>query len=135
MISARKKKKIILFFALIATGWGFVQEQGIRLNGYAHYVFNDKIDSYYSRTSYYYGTINGGFQWGAGIEYQLSPDYGIELLYFRQDTDVPVSYYRNGPVSDVIDVGINRTDTGKLVGDVEFAAAAERASAAANPWG
>jgi methylenetetrahydrofolate dehydrogenase (NADP+)/methenyltetrahydrofolate cyclohydrolase len=29
----------------------------------------------------------------------------------------------------VIDVGINRLDTGKLVGDVEFAAAAERARA------
>lgn len=32
------------------------------------------------------------------------------------------------PGAVVIDVGINRLDTGKLVGDVEFAAAAERAS-------
>jgi methylenetetrahydrofolate dehydrogenase (NADP+) / methenyltetrahydrofolate cyclohydrolase len=29
----------------------------------------------------------------------------------------------------VLDVGVNRLDTGKLVGDVEFAAAAERARA------
>lgn len=33
---------------------------------------------------------------------------------------------RRRPV--VIDVGINRTESGKLVGDVEFAAAAQRAS-------
>jgi len=32
------------------------------------------------------------------------------------------------PGAVVIDVGINRLDTGKLAGDVEFAAAAERAS-------
>jgi methylenetetrahydrofolate dehydrogenase (NADP+)/methenyltetrahydrofolate cyclohydrolase len=33
------------------------------------------------------------------------------------------------PGAVVIDVGINRQDNGKLLGDVEFAAAAERASA------
>ena len=32
------------------------------------------------------------------------------------------------PGAVVIDVGINRLPSGKLVGDVEFAAAAERAS-------
>ena len=32
------------------------------------------------------------------------------------------------PGAVVIDVGINRLPTGKLVGDVEFAAASERAS-------
>jgi methylenetetrahydrofolate dehydrogenase (NADP+) / methenyltetrahydrofolate cyclohydrolase len=33
------------------------------------------------------------------------------------------------PGAVVIDVGMNRLQTGKLVGDVEFTAAAERASA------
>jgi methylenetetrahydrofolate dehydrogenase (NADP+)/methenyltetrahydrofolate cyclohydrolase len=33
------------------------------------------------------------------------------------------------PGATVIDVGTNRLDSGKLVGDVEFAAAAERAGA------
>jgi methylenetetrahydrofolate dehydrogenase (NADP+)/methenyltetrahydrofolate cyclohydrolase len=33
------------------------------------------------------------------------------------------------PGAVVIDVGVNRLDDGKLAGDVEFAAAAERASA------
>jgi methylenetetrahydrofolate dehydrogenase (NADP+)/methenyltetrahydrofolate cyclohydrolase len=32
------------------------------------------------------------------------------------------------PGATVIDIGINRLDSGKLVGDVEFAAAAERAA-------
>lgn len=36
------------------------------------------------------------------------------------------SWIKEGAV--VIDVGINRTENNKLVGDVEFAAAAERAS-------
>ena len=35
---------------------------------------------------------------------------------------------RAKPGAAVIDVGINRRDDGKLIGDVEYAAAAERAS-------
>lgn len=99
-------KPIVFSFFLILIGWGTADAQ-LRLNGYAGYLFDDSFDNRYSNTSYMRGTIEGGLQWGAGLQYTLNPAYGVELLYFRQDTDVPVSYYRNGPVDDIIDVGIN----------------------------
>jgi hypothetical protein len=36
------------------------------------------VDSYYSNTSYFNGTIKGRFQWGVGLEYRLNPKYGID---------------------------------------------------------
>ncbi len=99
-------KKIIFLLFLGITAWGTADAQ-LRLNGYAGYLFDDSFDNRYSSTSYFNGKIKGGLQWGAGLEYLVRPDYGVELLYFRQDTEVPVNYYRDGPVSDVLDVGIN----------------------------
>lgn len=99
-------KPIIFALFLILIGWGTANAQ-LRLNGYASYLFDDSFDNRYSNTSYLRGTIEGGLQWGAGLQYTVNPAYGVELMYFRQDTDVPVSYYRNGPVDDIIDVGIN----------------------------
>ena len=100
-------KKIFLttVFALILYGIGHTQ--GLRLNGYAAYVFDNKFDTRYSSTSYFYGKIQGGEQFGLGLEYMMNPDYGIELMYFRQDTKVPVNYYSSGEVSDVLDVALN----------------------------
>lgn len=84
--------------------------QNVRLNGYAAYVFDDAIDSYYSQTDYFSGTIKGGFQWGAGIEYVLPSQFGIELSYLRQDTHAPTEYIAN-PVQGIqyanFDLGIN----------------------------
>ncbi|MND79546.1 hypothetical protein D3C80_712910 [compost metagenome] len=84
--------------------------QNVRLNGYAAYVFDDAVDSYYSETDYFSGTIKGGFQWGAGIEYLLPSQFGIELTYLRQDTNAPTDYISN-PVQGLqfanFDLGIN----------------------------
>ena len=66
---------------------------GININLYGSYVFDDKFDTYYSSSSYYEGKIKGGFQWGIGVEYMVQPEYGIELLYLRQDTNAPTRYY------------------------------------------
>ena len=93
------------FFALILCGIG--QAQGLRLNGYAAYVFDNSFDTRYSNTSYLNGRINGGLQWGAGLEYLMSEDYGIELMYYRQDTDIPINYYYNFDRSDIIDASVN----------------------------
>ncbi|HSH20212.1 MAG TPA: hypothetical protein VLA03_07150, partial [Draconibacterium sp.] len=68
-------------------------EPHIRINGYAFYAFDDKVDSYYSTTDYYRGTIKGGFQWGGGLEYMMIPDQGIELSYLRLDSNAPMEYY------------------------------------------
>jgi hypothetical protein len=66
--------------------------QNIRLNGYANYVFDDKVDSYYSNSSYFEGKIKGGFQWGVGLEFMISPFNAVELTYYRQSTTAPATY-------------------------------------------
>jgi|KBSMisStandDraft_5_1062788.scaffolds.fasta_scaffold01321_2 hypothetical protein len=100
------KKKIFGFLitVILATA---ANAQGIRLNAYGNYVFDDKIDSYYSTTNYFSGTIKGGFLWGGGLEFRLKEYYGLELMYLRLDTDVPVNYWNNGDKLTSLKVGIN----------------------------
>ena len=84
------------------------QLEGIRLNGYSAYVFDNSFDTYYSPNQYMEGKIIGGYQWGVGLEFLPHEDYGIELLYYRHDTDAPVKFaYNNGPTNRTIDLGIN----------------------------
>jgi hypothetical protein len=84
------KKILILAFLAVGLSAG---AQNLRLNLYAQYAFDDKVDNYYSSTSYYDGTIKGALIWGGGLEYLLNPAYGIELSYQRFDTKVPLDYY------------------------------------------
>ena len=100
-------KKKLFGFALLVFVLSATQAQGIRLNAYGNYVFDDKIDSYYSTTNYFSGTIKGGFLWGAGLEFRLKEYYGLELMYLRLDTDVPVNYLKNGDQRTTLKVGIN----------------------------
>ena len=83
--------------------------QNLRLNVHTQYVFDDGIDSYYDNNNYYNGTINGGFQWGLGLEYFPHPAKGIELSYLRQDTKAPMTYLNGGGTvkNDVLDLGIS----------------------------
>lgn len=79
------------------------QDKDIRLNLYGGYVFDDAFDSYYDNTNFYDGKIKGGFQWGGGIEYMLRPEYGIEILYIRQDTHAPTTYAKGTAVPVVVE--------------------------------
>ena len=80
------KKIIIAMLALAFTIPAMSQSHGIRLNAYGHYVFDDKVDSYFDQNNFYEGKVKAGFQWGAGIEFMIRPEYGIELQYLREDT-------------------------------------------------
>ena len=75
-------------FAAIATA------QHVRLNTYGGYVFNDQVNAYNSNTSYFNGTVEGGFQWGGGLEYMVNRAFGIEFNYLRQDANAPFTYYK-----------------------------------------
>jgi hypothetical protein len=77
------------------------------LNLYTAYVFDDAIDSYYDANDYYAGTIEGGFQWGGGLEFMAQPNAGIELLYIRQGTTAPITYFQNGVRFTNFDLGVN----------------------------
>ena len=74
--------------------------QGVRLNVYGSYVFDDHFEVYEDAYNYYEGTINGGFQWGAGIEFSRGPAQSYELLYYNMDTEVP-SVWQSGPANSV----------------------------------
>ena len=86
-------KKILTLLVLTICLSGQISiAQDLRLNIYAGYVFDDQFDSYYDVDNYYDGKIEGGLQWGAGLEYMLKPTYGLELSYYRQDTKAPTTY-------------------------------------------
>ncbi|PWT79057.1 MAG: hypothetical protein C5B59_00395 [Bacteroidetes bacterium] len=88
-----KMKKILFYLVLTTVFVSSLNAQKIRLNAYGSYVFDDHVESYYSTTSYFNGTIKGGLLWGAGLEFRLHETYGMELMYLRQDTHAPVNYF------------------------------------------
>ena len=66
----------------------------VRLHGYATYALADNhVDSYYSATSYFDGSIEGGFQYGGGIEVMPYPAVGLEFTYLRLDSKAPMYYW------------------------------------------
>ena len=90
-----KKRLLVLIVSFLSCL--FVSAQEFRLNLFGQYVFDDHVESYYSTTSYYEGTIKGGFKWGGGLEYLVNPAYGINLIYLTQATTAPLNYYDNNP--------------------------------------
>ena len=103
----RHMKRILLTLVMMTCFASVNYAQGLRLNGYAGYVFDDKFDNSYSFDSYFRGIIKGGLQWGIGLEYEVHPEYGIELMYYRQDTEAPVSYYSSGERDRTLELGLN----------------------------
>ena len=84
----------------------------LRLNAYTHYVFDDKVDSYYSNTSYYEGTVKANVQWGVSLEYMMHPAQGLELVWLHENTTAPTTYYDDNGIGDPVktrefDVSIN----------------------------
>jgi hypothetical protein len=66
----------------------------VRLHGYATYALADNhVDSYYSTTQYFDGAIEGGFQYGGGLEIMPYPAAGVEFTYLRLDSKAPIYYY------------------------------------------
>ncbi len=85
-------KKLLFSLALVICLNLTSQAQELRLNTYAGYVFADKVDSYYSSSSYFEGKIQENLRWGLGIEYKVDDNKAFELQYLRQDTQVPLTY-------------------------------------------
>jgi hypothetical protein len=67
-------------------------DEGLYLNAYGNYVFDNSFDARFDFGQYYDGKMMGGFLWGIGAEYRMAPETGIELSYFRQDTNAPTTY-------------------------------------------
>jgi hypothetical protein len=94
-------KKKLLALIVSCFSFFFLSAQEFRVNLFGQYVFDDHVESYYSTTSYYEGTIKGGFKWGGGLEYLVNPAYGINLIYLTQSTTAPLNYYDNTPPAGV----------------------------------
>ena len=100
-------KKIMLGILLVAGITVVATAQNVRFNGYAAYVFDDKVDSYYDPSTYFKGQIDGGFQWGAGLEFMVAATKGVELKYLRRDATAPMTYYNNGEKRKTFDLAMN----------------------------
>jgi len=94
-----KKLLILLIFlsgsCLFAQSTNGLRGPSIRLTAYTTYAFDDNHieSSYYTTTAYFTGSLNGGFQWGGGLEYLPIPTTGIEFTYYRLDSKAPLEYY------------------------------------------
>ncbi len=99
-------KKAILSLFFLAAFAGIATAQKFRINAYGAYVFNDAVD-YNSGSNYYHGTVEGGFQGGAGLEYMFNRSSGVEFNYLHQSTNAPFDFFYNGAKSRTFDMGIN----------------------------
>lgn len=110
------KKLVVILFCLLGT-YAFAQTSqksaaggpSLRLNGYATYAFDDNhVDSYYSTTSYFDGSVKGGFQYGGGLEILPYPMLGAEFVYLRLDSKAPMNYYGlNGATNTTFNLAQN----------------------------
>ena len=82
-------------------------ESHLQLNLYGNYAFDDHVESYYSTTSYFNGTVKGSFLGGIGLQFALKQNYGLELSYMRQDTKASVDYYYDIDTHTDIDLSMN----------------------------
>jgi hypothetical protein len=83
---------LILLIGLSVSSFG---QRQLRLNAYSSYACADNHVSsmYNSYNAYYEGSVNGGLQWGGGLEMLVAPNKGIELKYLRQDAVGSMNYY------------------------------------------
>ena len=102
-------KKLLTIILLLSGSCVLAQNSPtLRLNGYANYAFDDNhVDSYYSNTSYFEGSIDGGFMYGGGLEVMLQEAYGLEFTYLRLDSKAPMEYYNNGVEFTNFDLATN----------------------------
>jgi hypothetical protein len=99
----------ILLVGFAVTSFG---QKQLRLNAYSSYACADNSVSsgYNSYNAYYEGSVNGGYQWGGGLEMLVAPTKGIELKYLRQDAVGHMDYYSGvglGSSQNDFDLAIN----------------------------
>ena len=82
-------KNLFLAFVLLASYFTAQGQGGITLLTFESFTFADRFETYYG-----YGQIGDGFQWGAGLEFEIQPTSAVELIYLRHDASVYYdSYY------------------------------------------
>jgi len=89
------KKSLIIILILFSGFYVNAQSTGaIRLNAYGSYNFNERVP-----LDVFYTDVQGGFQWGAGLEYFVRRNKSLELKYLRMDTKTPLFRYSGEQVN------------------------------------
>ena len=82
-------KNLFIAVAVLATYFTAQGQGAVTLLTFESFTFADRFETYYG-----YGQIGEGFQWGAGLEFEIQPGSAIELIYQRQDANIYYdSYY------------------------------------------
>ena len=84
-------KKIFLLLVLAGT-MTTLMGQHARLNFYGAYTFDDGFDVVCDANTYYNGTVKGGVQWGAGLQYMFNKQSSAEVLWLHRTTTVPANF-------------------------------------------
>src|SRR5882672_11463840 len=77
-----KKGSVLTMLVILVATTAWAQPT-ITLLTFESYTFSDKFD-----TEYGTGKIGEGFQWGGGLEFGLSENMGVELIYQNMKTNV-----------------------------------------------
>jgi hypothetical protein len=85
-------KKVMFSALLMTVAILTFGQKGARINVYSAYVFDDGFDVWNDANTYYNGTVKGGYQWGAGLEYLFNPQSSAEILYLHRSTTVPTTF-------------------------------------------
>ena len=96
-------KKFAIFFVFILLFSGIMQSQELRINSYAAYTFDDKINLYDFR-----GNLNGGLFYGAGLEYILPANFITNRIGFTNintKLGIELKYQRISSMFDVYNTG------------------------------
>jgi hypothetical protein len=84
-----KKGILLSVFVLVAAATAWAQPS-ITLLTFESYTFADQFD-----TEYGTGKIQDGFQWGGGLEFGLTDNAALELIYQNIKTDVSYQGFDN----------------------------------------
>ena len=84
-------KKIFLLLVLAGT-MTTIMGQHARLNFYGAYTFDDGFAVVSDANTYYNGTVKGGVQWGAGLQYMFNKQSSAEVLWLHRTTTVPANF-------------------------------------------
>jgi hypothetical protein len=84
-----KKGILLSVFVLVAAATAWAQPS-ITLLTFESYTFADQFD-----TEYGTGKIQDGFQWGGGLEFGLTDNAAVELIYQNIKTDVSYQGFDN----------------------------------------
>lgn len=103
-------KQLVTAVILIFSAFSGPASAQWKINAIGGYGFDDKMNFTTTDDRYFNAKIKSSALWGGGIEYVLKNNYGIELVYMREDTEVPVDYSYGtglGDSSTTQRIGIN----------------------------